>query len=80
MMNKISEIVMVENYMKTLQEISPGETCMYKSPHSRAFQGFKMAKSRMKKKGIDFTVELTNEGEQEFIKIKRLKKQKNKQT
>lgn len=69
---KVSEIVMVENYMETLRKIPDGKTCIFNVLHSGVHQGFKMAKSRMKKQGILFEIELIREKDKEFVKATRL--------
>ena len=72
-MDKISEIVMVENYMETLRVIPEGETRVYNVSHCGVHQGFKMAKSRMKKQGVEFAIKLKRERKKELVEITRLK-------
>lgn len=62
--------------METLRKIPEGKTCVYYVLHSGVHQGFKMAKSRMKKQGVLFEIELIREKNKEFIKVTRLENKK----
>mgnify|MGYP006954320788 CR=1 FL=1 len=73
----LSKIDMTENYMETLRKIPAGETRIYSSSNSDAYQGFKMAKSRLKKQqNADYVIERTKGKGKDTFKITRLENKK----